>query len=216
MKNTLPYLVKTPTNPTLSARAIFLLHGYGSDENDLFSFASELPKHCYIFSIQAPHALPMSGYAWYAIHYGDNQAKWSDDQQALDSIELLKETVESICNKYEIDKNYNTFIGFSQGTIMSYAFMSQYPKLVKNVVGLSGYINEAIAPFSKGLEAYTHLNVFASHGSVDQIIPVDWAHKIPSQLKAVKLTPFYKEYPTGHGICPENFYDFRDWLADKI
>ena len=33
-----------------NAPVIFLFHGYGSDENDLFSFAQELPKELFIIS----------------------------------------------------------------------------------------------------------------------------------------------------------------------
>lgn len=216
MSQILSYLVKEPSENPKSAPAIFLLHGYGSDENDLFSFASELPSHCYIFSIRAPYTLPMSGYAWYDIHYGEDQSKWSDNDQALSSVELLKNTIESIQEKYNLSERTHTLIGFSQGTIMSYAFMAKFPEMVKNLVGLSGYINESITDFSTETAAYKHINVFASHGSSDQIIPVGWAQKIPNLLNKIALNSTYKEYRVGHGICPENFYDFRDWLSDKL
>ena len=61
-------------NPPL----LIMLHGYGSDENDLFSFASELPKEFLIVSLQAPYQLQPYGHAWYAIHFDNEQGKWSD------------------------------------------------------------------------------------------------------------------------------------------
>ncbi len=216
MSQILSYLVREPSENPKTAQAIFLLHGYGSDENDLFSFASELPSQCYIFSIRAPYTLPMSGYAWYDIHYGEDQSKWSNNEQALESIEKLKSTVVSIQEKYKLAHSRHSFIGFSQGTIMSYAFMAKYPEMIKNLIGLSGYINEAITTFSSETAAYKHIEVFASHGSSDQIIPLAWAQKTPNTLKKIALNPTFKEYRVGHGICPENFYDFRDWLTHKL
>ena len=36
---------------TENAPLLIMSHGYGSDENDLFSFASELPKELFIISL---------------------------------------------------------------------------------------------------------------------------------------------------------------------
>ena len=39
-----------------------MLHGYGSDENDLFSFADYLPNKYNVISIRAPFETPMGGF----------------------------------------------------------------------------------------------------------------------------------------------------------
>lgn len=212
----LEYLVNEPQIESEKAPALILLHGYGSDENDLFSFKRELPQNAFIFSLKAPIKLPEFGNAWYQIYFGEDQSKWSDDKQAIESLELLKQSIEGITDKYPIDENNISLIGFSQGTIMSYAFMSRYPNLVKNIVGLSGYINEDICEFKDEKSLYKHIHVFSSHGSDDQIIPVDWARKISPVLEREQIESTYKEYPMGHGICPQNFFDFRDWLKELI
>ena len=41
---------KAPKNNSEKSPAIIMLHGYGSDENELFSFASELPDNYTIIS----------------------------------------------------------------------------------------------------------------------------------------------------------------------
>ena len=45
----LQHVIK-PSSLSSNAPAIIMLHGYGSDENDLFSFASELPDKYLIVS----------------------------------------------------------------------------------------------------------------------------------------------------------------------
>ncbi|MEP2277858.1 MAG: phospholipase, partial [Maribacter sp.] len=50
---------------------LFMLHGYGSNEEDLFSFAPELPEELCIIAVRAPYILQPYGYAWYAINFDD-------------------------------------------------------------------------------------------------------------------------------------------------
>jgi phospholipase/carboxylesterase len=54
--------------------------------------------------------------------------------------------------------------------------------------------------------------MFISHGTVDQVIPVAWARKAPVLLNELGVENVYKEYPIGHGVAPQNFYDFKNWL----
>lgn len=51
---TFEYIERLPLDPTKKAPLMVLLHGYGSNEKDLFSFASELPKELHIISLRAP------------------------------------------------------------------------------------------------------------------------------------------------------------------
>ena len=63
------HYIKRPSTLTENAPLLILCHGYGSDENDLFSFASELPEELYIISVRAPYQLQPYGNAWYAINF---------------------------------------------------------------------------------------------------------------------------------------------------
>ena len=61
----------------------------------------------------------------------------------------------------------------------------------------------------------SNLKLFISHGTVDQVIPVDWARKAEPFLQNLGLEVMYKEYPIGHGVAPQNFYDFKNWLENS-
>jgi phospholipase/carboxylesterase len=63
--------------------------------------------------------------------------------------------------------------------------------------------------------AISHLKFFVSHGSVDQVIPVDWARKAQPALEHLGLEVTYHEYPVGHGVAPQNFFDFKNWLIQN-
>ena len=88
-------------NDPKNAPLIIMLHGYGSDENDLFSFASELPSKYAIISLKAPYSLNPHGNAWYAIHFDNVDGKWSDDKQAINSRDRVVSVINEIIEKLE-------------------------------------------------------------------------------------------------------------------
>lgn len=199
--------VKLDKNPVL-----FLLHGYGSNEEDLFSFATELPNEYYVISARAPYDMTYGSYAWYAINFDADENKFSDLNQARSSRDLIVDFIDECIVKYAIDSEKVTLIGFSQGAILSSAVALSYPEKINRVVALSGYLNLDIATENYKEKDLTHVKFFVSHGVVDQVIPIDWARKTKPVLEGLGIDVLYKEYPIGHGVAPQNFYDFRDWL----
>lgn len=208
----LQYLIQEPAVKLEKNPLIILLHGYGSNEEDLFSFAPELPKEYYVISVRAPFDLQPYGHAWYAIHFDADENKFSDNDEARESVKLIASFIDEMIAKYPIDTDNINLIGFSQGAILSYATALTYPEKIAKVVALSGYLNLDIVPENIDKKAISHLKFFISHGTVDQVIPVDWARKAKPALEALGLDVTYNEYPIGHGVAPQNFYDFKNWL----
>lgn len=210
------YHIIRESSLTENAPLLIMLHGYGSDENDLFSFANELPKELFIISIRAPYPLQPFGNAWYAINFDVIQGKWSDDDQAKTSRDLIAKFIDETIQAYPVNKDNITLLGFSQGTILSYAVALSYPKKIHNVIALSGYINKNILPKDIDTKDYSHLDFYCSHGSVDQVIPVDWARQTSPFLSSLHIKHQYSEFPVGHGVAPQNFYDLKKWLSTRI
>ena len=208
----LHYLIQEPKVKHDKNPLLLLLHGYGSNEEDLFSFAPELPDDSYVISVRAPYDLQPYGHAWYAIHFDADENKFSDNEQAKKSVEIIASFIDEITKQYPIDSKNITLIGFSQGAILSYATALTYPEKIAKVVALSGYFNQEIMPEVIDTKAISHLKFFVSHGSVDQVIPVDWARKAKPALENLGLEVEYQEYPIGHGVSPKNFFDFKNWL----
>ena len=208
----LHYLIQEPKVKHDKNPLLILLHGYGSNEEDLFSFATELPQDHYVISVRAPYNLQPYGHAWYAIHFDADENKFSDNVQAKQSVELIAGFIDEIVKQYPIDTKNVTLVGFSQGAILSYAAALTYPEKVAKVVALSGYFNQEIMPEVIDTNAISHLKFFVSHGSVDQVIPVEWARKAKPALENLGVEVQYQEYPVGHGVAPQNFFDFKNWL----
>jgi phospholipase/carboxylesterase len=215
MELSLQYKVREPKILLDKNPLLLLLHGYGSNEDDLFSFASELPDEYFVISARAPYDLQYGSYAWYAINFDADQNKFSDHDQAVLSRDLVVKFLEELKLKFPIDSSNITLVGFSQGSILSYSIALTYPNIVQRVGALSGYLNLDITTDNYQNNDFSGLKIFSSHGTVDQVIPVEWARKTDPILKSLGINSTNKEYPIGHGVSPQNFYDLKSWLLEK-
>lgn len=210
----LEYIVREPKKKVENRSLLVLLHGYGSNENDLFSFAEELPEELIIISARAPYEMGYGGYAWYAINFDANNAKFSDIKQANTSVTIIADFIAEMQKKYTINRGKTFLLGFSQGAILSYAYSLKYPNKVQHVIALSGYINSELLPEKVSQEIST--DYYISHGTMDQVLPVTWGNKAPEILSAYNVKADYHEYPIGHGVSPQNFYSFKSWIEKRL
>ena len=214
MQLSLHHLVREPKLKLDKNPLLLLLHGYGSNEQDLFSFASELPDKYYVVSVRAPFDLQYGSYAWYAINFDADENKFSDLVQARSSRDAIAVFIDELVANYAIDIQNVSLVGFSQGSILSYAIGVSYPEKIKNIVAMSGYFNDKIAVDGYEKNNFKNLNIFASHGAVDQVVPVTWARKAQPTLTSLGIKIEYREYPVGHTISQQNFYDVIGWLQN--
>lgn len=210
------HLVKEPRDKKEKSPVLIMLHGYGSDAKDLFSFAGELPEELFIISAQAPYPLPPYGNAWYAINFDSVHGKFSDDAQAIESRKKIIKFIDEVIENYPVDPANITLLGFSQGTILSYAVALSHPEKIKNVIALSGYINLDIMEEGYRNKDFSKLSIYASHGTQDQVIPVSWARRSPEILKNLGIEYQYSEFPVGHGVAPQNLSEIKGWIKNKI
>ncbi|MDO4727900.1 MAG: alpha/beta hydrolase-fold protein [Bacteroidota bacterium] len=213
--NNLAYLVQEPKIKKDKNPLLLLIHGYGSNEEDLFSFASELPEDYYVVSVRAPHQLQPYGYAWYAITITEDMNKFSDDNQAIASREMLNNLVDELIQKYAIDPNDINLLGFSQGCILSYALALSYPERYKKVVALSGYLNPKIIQSGVEEKDFSNLKFFISHGVSDQIVPFEWGKNATLFLDKLGIQNQFHSYPVGHTINMNIFFDFKNFILNQ-
>ena len=212
----LDHIIRKPKVSVENAPALILLHGYGSDENDLFSFAEEMPEELFIISAKAPYPMQPYGNAWYAIHFDNENGKFSDDIQAIKSRDTIATFIDQVIENYPVDASKINLLGFSQGSILSYAVALTYPEKVDNVIALSGYINKEIFGQDYLKNDLSQLSFYCSHGSADQVIPVDWARRTKPFLENLGVDFTYSEFPVGHGVAPQNFFELKEWLEKKL
>jgi len=212
----LDHIIRKPKVSVENSPALILLHGYGSDENDLFSFAEEMPEELFIISAKAPYPMQPYGNAWYAIHFDNENGKFSDDIQAIKSRDMIATFIDQVIENYPVDASKINLLGFSQGSILSYAVALTYPEKIDNVIALSGYINKEIFGQDYLKNDLSQLSFYCSHGSADQVIPIEWARRTKPFFENLGVDFTYSEFPVGHGVAPQNFFELKEWLQKRL
>lgn len=216
VKLPLEYLIRPSAAEKGPFPALFMLHGYGSNEADLFSFADELPPELCIISFRAPFEIQPFGNAWYAINFESSQGKWNDIPQAIQSRELVLQTIDTAIAEYHLDPKHINLLGFSQGSILSYSLALSYPDRIKSLIALSGYVDQEMIKSNFEAADLSQLQIYASHGQVDPIIPSAWAQESVQFLKSHGIGVTYEEYPVGHGVSAANLNAFKRWISDRF
>ena len=189
---------------------IILLHGYGSNEKDLFSFNEYLPNDATIVSFRAPLELFQDMYAWYQIYF-ENNVKSFDEKSALVSKNLIIDKIKEIAKQYKCDDKRITLIGFSQGAILGFPVALMSNNLIKNLVALSGYVEEKIIDFI----SISSPNIYISHGINDDVIPYLDSKNTLHILDKNKIKYDYYEFNQGHGVNMDNLNSFLKWIKEK-
>jgi phospholipase/carboxylesterase len=178
-------------------KAIILLHGVGSNEQDLFSFSNQLPGNYFIISPRGPLTLGNGRFAWYNVDFSTGKPVINVEQE-ISGRALTRSFIKEIRLKYNLDEVY--LGGFSQGAIMSYTIGLAYPGEVQGIVSLSGRILEEIRPLIKKDNMLQRLKVMVAHGIQDNTLPIHYAREAKSCLEDLGVQLTYHEYQTGHQV----------------
>lgn len=210
-KPELHYLVREPKIKSAHPPLLMLLHGVGSNEEDLFSFAQHLPDKFLVISARAPIILGGNSFAWYEINFSSGKPVYNLEQEKKSRVILIR-FIEQIKEKYAPDPKQVYLCGFSQGAIMSYSIGLTRPDLVKGIAIMSGRLLEEIKTEIAITENLETLKILISHGTKDNTLPVQHARNASAYLKTLNLIPTYKEYEAAHEINAVMFSDLCAWL----
>jgi len=202
-----PRKVSGPVHPTL-----ILLHGRGADEEDLLGLSSYLDKRFQILSVRAPYPFEYSGgFTWYDI----DEMGTPEPAMFKSSFDKLSAFVGDALARYPIDKRQLYLLGFSMGTVMSYALALTQPGLFRGIVANSGYVVEG-THLAYQWDQLGNIEFFVTHGTEDPVIPVQIARKAKGFLEVAHARFEYKEYPMAHQISEESLRDFSLWLTQRL
>ncbi len=205
------YIFKEPKIKSAKPPVIILMHGVGSNEKDLFSFANQLPDSFLIISLRAPIKLGNDSYAWYHLSF-ENGKPISNPIEAEASRLMIIDFINTLKSKHAFDEKRVYLCGFSQGSIMAYSVGLTVPEKIKGIAIMSGRLLEEIKPIIAGKDKLKNLKVFISHGTNDNVLPINNAREANTYLKQLGTNATYKEYPEPHTISNAMFNDLVIWL----
>ncbi|TGK50384.1 esterase [Leptospira kanakyensis] len=215
MEKPLEYLIRKPKVSIENPPLLVLLHGVGSNEEDLFSLANYLPESFLVVSARGPLTLAPDSYAWYEVLFTTGQPKINLEQEK-ESRRLLLEFLDYLKLNYQFDESNVWIGGFSQGAIMSYSVGLLYPERIKGIIALSGRLLEENKEIVKITDDLLKKKIFISHGNNDRVLSVEYARSVKQYLESIGIRPHYREYPEGHSINREMLKDLIQWLEENL
>jgi phospholipase/carboxylesterase len=206
------YRVHVPANGGRGAPVIFLLHGMGSNEQDLLAMADAFPDKYVVVSLRAPYELEPGSYEWYQGRMV-NGVQDGDVSQMDASAQSIEDFVNQLVRRDGLDWKHVYLIGFSQGAVMAYEVALGHPRTFRGVGIMSGDLYDSLRARLQPSPALGPLRVFISHGEADQRIPAQRAVESYKLLQRLGMRPEFHIYPgMGHEIDNDALGDLVHWL----
>ena len=192
---------------------LVLLHGYGSDGQDLIGLAplfADLIDSPLIFAPNAPESCPLNpaGYQWFALNSGDDLTRLDGIEDAAMSVHVL---LESLWSETGLGPADTMLGGFSQGGMLAlYAGLSR-DKALAGIMSFSGGL-----PFDTGHwpEIESEPPVLLVHGDMDEVVPSMMTTTTANGLK-VQGIKVEKHISPGcpHAIAPDSIEAARAFVS---
>ena len=179
-------------------RLVILLHGLGSDGNDLIGLApllkDALPDTHFV-SPNAPFPSDMApyGYQWFSLQ-NRNPAVMLTGVQAAEPI--VNAFIDAQRDRFKLEDKDIALVGFSQGTMTSLHVAPRRAKALAGVVGFSGAL---IA-----VESISKPPICLIHGEQDDVVPFAAMAHAEKALRAAGISVETHARPyLPHSIDPE-------------
>lgn len=190
--------------------ALFLMHGIGSNEQNMLQMVKGLEDEFFIFSIRG-HLSQPPGYAYFTIQgYGKPHREVFDE-----GISRLTSFIDYALEEYPVDASRLFLFGFSQGAILSMTLGLTLGDRIKGIVALSGYI-PAFVKEEYTIKPVDDLSIFISHGEMDQVLPFDWGKANNEYFRELGADVTFKTYQEGHTVSLKNHHDFINWIFNQL
>lgn len=203
--------LRVPEQAGDGAPLIVLLHGRGSNEQDLLSLVPHLPADAVVATPRAPFSGARWGYGpgwvWYRF-LGRNIPEPESFEQ---SQQALRTFLQAIPERLPIRPGPLVLGGFSQGGTMSMAYALRHPGEVPMVLNFSGFLAQH-PTVSATPESVRGTRFFWGHGTEDPNIPFDLAREGRTLLRRADADLEAHDYPIGHWIEPRELADAVEWM----
>ncbi len=204
-----------PASGSAPKQAVVLLHGYGSDGNDLIGLAPQwqplLPNALFV----SPNAPQMCrqlayGFQWFDISFeGDKLA--SRQIGVVEARPVLVEFLHDLWSQTGVAPEQTILAGFSQGAMMALHVGLSLPERLMGIIAFSGAF---LPPEGFGSSAFAKPPVCLVHGDMDEV--VDPEHSADADT-ALRLAGFDVSYHVSqgvaHGIAPDGLAFAGDFIA---
>lgn len=207
----LHYIIRESKNINANSPLLILLHGHASNENDLFSFNSQIPDNWIVVFVRAPYKLNEGSYRWYDVKMVNQKITINTEEEEKSRNKLLN-LVENITKKHKVNTRKIIVAGFSQGANMALAVGLTAPEKIAGVGVFSGRFMNEIKPFINPSIFFKSQKCFIAHGNNDAMLPIKYAFENQQELQSLGISVTFSEDAGAHSISSKQFDKFLQWL----
>lgn len=163
---------------------VILLHGYGSNGEDLIGLApyweKELPNTLFV-SPDAPFPCEMGfGFQWFSLQSWAPISMLSGAERAA---KILNDFIDEQIKTYDVPPSRIALVGFSQGTMMSLYVAPRRKEPLAGVLGFSGALLDGEGLVGKNI--VSRMPICLIHGEIDPVVPIGaWYHATEALRRA--------------------------------
>ncbi|MCZ8197095.1 MAG: hypothetical protein O9267_05780 [Flavobacterium sp.] len=212
-ETSLHYVIRESKDSVLKSPLLILLHGNGSNENDLFSLSNSVSNNWIVVSVRGPYQLAENSYRWYDVKMVNGKIVINIDEEERSRKKLIQ-LISEITQKYNVDSEKIIVAGFSQGANMSQSLGLSEPNLVVGFGVFSGRYVEEFTPYISKSIALKNSKAFIAYGSGDTMLPKTYATENITKLKELGIQITYCEDTNGHSISTKQWDEFSKWLLN--
>lgn len=199
----LEFISLPPKSGKPPTHLVVMLHGWGADARDLAPLASMLSLNSCQFlfpNAPFPHFQVPDGRAWYALESPEHNGVAESRQLLIDWLGSLEEVT-------KIPLNRTFLVGFSQGGAMTLDVGLKLP--LAGLGCLSGYLHS-----EPEIETSEIPPVFFAHGTMDQVVPLQWSQSAKDRLIALGVNVQYHLLEIAHEIIPEELVLLQNFILN--
>lgn len=208
----LAFLHRPAAATTIRPWLLVLMHGVGSNEQDLFSLAPQIPERFHILSLRAPFRMGPGSHAWFDFSIDPHGERTINEAQEAQSRALAATAIESAAGQLGIAPEHVVVGGFSQGGIMALSLVLTRPALMQAAMVWHGRLLPQVLPLSAPPDALRGRQMWLSHGTHDNVIPLANAQAIAHHMATLPVAMTYREFPGGHEIRASELAATVAWL----
>ena len=206
----LKYLLEVPSNrPDSDAMPmVVVIHGRGADANDLADLAPLLdtPTGARFVLPNAPkpfEAYPGMTFGWTWFE------GWPPSKSSVaESRAVLLKFLDEVTARYPTTSLI--VAGFSQGGMMS--LEAGLRREVNGIVVMSGGLYEEDLP---DLRNAKKVPILLAHGTVDDVVPINYARRARLVLEDAGFDVEFHEYPMGHQVVMEEITVVKEFISSR-
>lgn len=208
--------VARPASGGAPKSLVILLHGYGSNGQDLIGLASywraALPNTQFI-APDAPQPCPgaPAGRQWWPLTSLEPKDRAAGVRQ---SAAALNAFIDSQLERHGLTENQLALVGFSQGTMVALHVAPRRQRVLAGIVGYSGMLAD---PEALKAEVVSKPPVLLIHGDADPVLPVAALHEAGTVLTELGFAvSAHVSAGLGHSIDETGLRLGGRFLADAI